>query len=65
MEKESKTGILKMALAAFVVVMLVVIFSCCTQFLGLKDDSPLEESLEELVEGYTGLDVDLTPESPE
>ena len=33
--------------------------------LGLKDDNISEEILEEVIESKTGLDLDLTPETPE
>ena len=33
--------------------------------LGMKDDNVVEESVEGVIEHYTGVDVDLTPRSPE
>lgn len=30
-----------------------------------EPDNPIEEICEEVIENYTGMDVDLTPESPE
>lgn len=33
--------------------------------LGLQDDNILEEAVENKIEDVTGLDVDLTPDSPE
>lgn len=30
-----------------------------------KNDNPIEEVAEEIIEDYTGLDVDLSPTSPE
>lgn len=32
---------------------------------GLEDDHAIEEAVEKKIEDVTGLDVDLTPESPE
>ena len=31
----------------------------------IKDDNPIEEVVEELIEKQTGIDVDITPLSPE
>ena len=43
------------------------LFACSAlnQKLGLKDDNPVEEVAEGLIESKTGLDVDLTPATPE
>lgn len=35
------------------------------QKVGLPDDNVIEELIEELIESKTGLDIDLTPGSPE
>lgn len=41
-------------------------FSCgINRCFGIKDDSHLEEAIEKVVEHHSGLDVDLTPETPE
>lgn len=32
---------------------------------GLPDDNPIEETVEAEIESVTGLDIDLTPASPE
>lgn len=53
-----------MAFCIFIVSML----TGCSYFnkqLGLKDDNLAEEISEVVIKNYTGLDVDLTPESPE
>ena len=33
--------------------------------LGIQDDNPIEESVEEVIKVQTGLNVDLTPDTPE
>ncbi len=35
------------------------------QYFGLKDDNVIEEAIENKLKDTTGLDVDLTPDSPE
>lgn len=35
------------------------------KYIGLPDDNPLEEIAEQLIKNETGLDVDLSPSSPE
>ena len=40
----------------------------CSQinsYFGVKDDSIIEETVESLIEAKTGLDIDLTPGTPE
>lgn len=32
---------------------------------GMKDDNPVEEKCEEVIKKETGLDIDLTPKTPE
>lgn len=49
---------------------LLIAFCCCScsyinKKFGLKDDNLGEELIEEAIEMKTGLDVDLTPSSPE
>lgn len=34
-------------------------------YLHLKDDNPVEEMSEEVIKYETGIDIDLTPETPE
>jgi len=43
-------------------------FGACSklnQYIGLPDDNPAEEILEQQIKNETGFEVDLTPESPE
>ncbi len=40
-------------------------FSYFNSTVGLEDDNFIEESLEDLIEHQTGLDIDLTPSSDE
>lgn len=35
------------------------------KYLGLGDDNPIEEAVEEIIKENTGLEVDLTPLTPE
>lgn len=54
----------------FIILLMIISTVCgaCTylnQRLGLKDDNLAEEISEVVIKNYTGLDVDLTPESPE
>lgn len=39
--------------------------SALNKRLGLQDDNPVEEFLEQVIENKTGQDIDLTPESKE
>jgi len=39
--------------------------SYLNSMLGLKDDNPIEEGIESMIEHQTGLDIDLTPGTPE
>lgn len=54
-------------IAAFVAMIALVLGGCSwmNQKLGLQDDHPLEERLEEEIHDRTGLDLDLTPSSDE
>ena len=36
-----------------------------TKVLKLEDDNVAEEFVEEIIEGHTGIDLDLSPKSPE
>ena len=52
------------------IIILGVIISLCAlggiiSSLYLGDDNPIEELLEKVIEEETGVDVDLTPSSPE
>lgn len=51
---------------AFIVFLatLILLFSC-SYFEKLPEDSLLEELVEDVIEHYTGIDVDLTPNSKE
>jgi len=46
---------------------LILAAGCCTmnKFLGLKDDNVVEEVVENVIQQETGLDIDLTPDTPE
>ena len=53
----------------FIIIMIsIVACDACTRLnnkVGLQDDNFIEECVEALIENKTGLDVDLSPESPE
>lgn len=50
-----------------VFVFCLILCSCSTinRQLGIEDDNPIEETVEEVIKSETGLDLDLTPDSPE
>ncbi len=50
-------------LIVIIIVSVAVVGYISTKFLG--DDNPVEEIAEEVIESQTGVDVDLTPNSPE
>jgi len=52
----------------FVVVAIMFVTGACSilnKQVGLDDDHPAEELLEEVIKAQTGMDLDLTPESKE
>lgn len=52
----------------FYYVTLSIIFCSCTpinSFFGLPDDNVGEEIVEDIIEGRTGVNIDLSPASPE
>lgn len=69
LDAEQRTFIWKAAsqgLAAIIII--VALVGGCTrvnQYLGLSDDNIFEETLEEQIQRYSGLEVDLSPVSPE
>jgi hypothetical protein len=45
----------------------IILCSCSSinkQF-GIQDDNPIEETVEEIIKVETGLNIDLTPDTPE
>lgn len=53
---------------SFNALMVLIFFMSCSSLnrkVGLSDDNILEEALENKIEDYTGLDIDLTPDTPE
>lgn len=51
-----------------IAVLVLILVAGCTALnrkANLKDDNFFEETIEELIEAKTGLDIDLTPSSPE
>lgn len=61
MRKNSFVTILPLIGVAVSIFLLVA----SVKYLGLEEDSPLEEAIEEVIQATTGVDVDLTPNSPE
>lgn len=55
--------------AMYVIAITSIFVTGCVSYLneraGLEDDNMIEESVEFAIEGYTGMDIDLTPGSPE
>ena len=51
----------------YMLLVMVLLYSCteCNGYLGLPNDHPVEQMAEHVIKENTGLDVDLTPESPE
>lgn len=56
-------------MSSFIVIAVVVSLACIvgylTQHLTRKDDTPIEEACEEVIKEQTGIDIDLSPSSPE
>lgn len=55
--------------AMYVIAITSIFVTGCVSYFndaaGLEDDNMIEESVEFAIEGYTGMDIDLTPGSPE
>ncbi len=60
-----KKLIMKIILVLIVSVSIIGGCSYVNKKLGLKDDNPIEEAIEEMVENRIGLDIDFTPDSKE
>lgn len=54
-------------LSSSIVVLALSLGACeyCNEFLGLKDDNIIEILVEDMIESQLGLEIDLTPESPD
>ena len=52
-------------LKAVVIVVSAIIGVGSTLVLKMKHDNPVEETTEQIIQNETGLDIDLTPTSPE
>ena len=47
-----------------VIILCALTFGGCSYFnkkLGMEDDNPIEEAIEDVIEHQTGIEVDLTP----
>ncbi len=62
MSKRIKGIIMKIVLCLILLASFMGACTCVNRKLGLDDDNPIEEAIEELIEHKTGLDIDLTPE---
>lgn len=63
--KPSETNIALLLISLAAILLVAVGCSKINQWFGLKDDNPIEEITEKVIESKTGLDIDLTPASPE
>ena len=53
---------------SMIIIIAVALAICATTisiYVSGKEDAPLEEAAEEVLKDVTGVDVDLTPDSPE
>lgn len=51
-----------------IIIILSLLMIACSHFnewVGVPDDNPIEESIEDLIERQSGIDFDLTPASKE
>ena len=48
-----------------IVVVLIATLVACISVKMLGNDNAIEEQMEQLIQDQTGLDIDLTPDSPE
>lgn len=58
-EKLIRIGIIAMLIGP---IMWLGLFHSCNRYMGVEDDNPIEELIEDIIEVETGLDIDLTPE---
>jgi hypothetical protein len=42
-----------------------ILSTAATKIFGLKEDNDIEEFIEEVIEDQTGIDIDISPSSPE
>lgn len=63
--KENKELIMKALLILVAFTCLMGACSYLNKKAGLEDDNPVEEIIEQQIDNHTGIDIDLTPESPE
>ena len=68
MEPTTKERLFKLGVTIVAFATLTTVCGCCgtfNRYLGLKDDNTLEEGAEYLLKEKTGIDIDLSPASPE
>ena len=61
MAKKKEDWIMKLGVTVVLSCVLFIGCNVVNHTLSLKDDNPVEEFVEEILEAKTGLDVDLTP----
>ncbi|NYT19241.1 MAG: hypothetical protein GKC08_02990 [Methanosarcinales archaeon] len=67
-DEKKNSGCLKPTVALLAILTLTLGSVACTYInkkLGLADDNAIEESVEAVIQNQLGIDVDLTPSSPE
>lgn len=52
-------------MSPLVIALIALIIGVSSAFLTKKDDGPIEQAMESVIEKETGMTVDLTPNSPE
>jgi hypothetical protein len=54
--------LIKIILSLIFIILLTLVITCCLpKFKGFRHDAPLEELFEDMIENYTGVDIDFTP----
>lgn len=61
----NKNGFIEVLIPALLVIMAGSIAVSYNYFSKAPDDNPVEEACEEVIRKETGIDVDLTPSTPE
>jgi hypothetical protein len=53
-------------ITTIIIVLLAGALGYCVHYIpGVKQDNPVEEKCEKIIKDKTGVDIDLTPQSPE
>lgn len=65
MKNQLKRWIMRACIALVVIGCTLGACTAVNKWLGVPDDNPIEEIVEQQIKNQTGFDVDLSPESPE